>query len=88
MTNKKAAMFALDARIALIIFGALSIITGATLYSTIKRTKLIAIITEKNEIEKALESYLINVGADLPNGTSSVLKDITELKESSKKGWQ
>lgn len=33
--TKKAAMFGLDARIALVIFGALSVISGAALYSAI-----------------------------------------------------
>ena len=36
---KKGAMFGLDARIALAIFGALSVISGAALYSAIKESK-------------------------------------------------
>lgn len=36
---RKAAMFGLDARIALAIFGALSVISGAVLYSAIKQAK-------------------------------------------------
>tara|TARA_Y100001960_G_scaffold319101_1_gene389950 strand:- start:3597 stop:3728 length:132 start_codon:yes stop_codon:yes gene_type:complete len=37
--TKKAAMFGLDARIALAIFGALSVISGAVLYSAIQDAK-------------------------------------------------
>lgn len=40
--NKKSAMFGLDARIALAIFGALSVITGAALYSAINKANVIA----------------------------------------------
>ncbi len=36
----KGAMFGLDARIALAIFGALSVISGAALYSAIKQAKV------------------------------------------------
>lgn len=36
---KKGAMFGLDARIALAIFGALSVISGAALYSAYKTQK-------------------------------------------------
>ena len=39
LKNKKAAMFGLDARIALAIFGALSVISGAALYSAIQQLR-------------------------------------------------
>ncbi len=42
---KKAAMFGLDARIALVIFGALSVISGAALYSAIQQAKTTAFAT-------------------------------------------
>lgn len=61
----KAAMFGLDARIALAIFGALSVISGAALYSAIKNARLTAIRTEINEVEKALEAYILDTGVDL-----------------------
>ncbi len=59
---KKAAMFGLDARIALAIFGALSVISGAALYSAIKQAKVIAIVTEMTEIGKAFEAYYLDTG--------------------------
>lgn len=68
----KAAMFGLDARIALAIFGALSVISGAALYSIIQKIESSAIITELNEIEKAVEQYYLDTGTMIPvftNGT-------------------
>jgi type II secretory pathway pseudopilin PulG len=62
---KKGAMFGLDARIALAIFGALSVISGAALYSAIKEAKITAIITEYNEAAKAYESYILDTGEDI-----------------------
>jgi hypothetical protein len=67
--NKKGAMFGLDARIALAIFGALSVISGAALYSAISQAKVVAFVTELNELGKALESYNIDTGVDLPLAT-------------------
>tara|TARA_Y100001960_G_scaffold179534_1_gene188308 strand:- start:1906 stop:2532 length:627 start_codon:yes stop_codon:yes gene_type:complete len=65
MNNKKGAMFGLDARIALAIFGALSVISGAALYSAIKSAK-----TEKFrqffvETEKASEHFYLENGSPL-----------------------
>lgn len=67
---KKAAMFGLDARIALAIFGALSVISGAALYSAIQDAKATALLSEMNEIGKAWESYLLDAGQDLPKGAT------------------
>ena len=53
MINKKGAIFGLDARIALTIFGALSVISGAALYSAIQESKVVALYTEFQEIGKA-----------------------------------
>jgi type II secretory pathway pseudopilin PulG len=63
---KKAAMFGLDARIALAIFGALSVISGAALYSAIQESKLVSYIANMNELEKALTQYILDNGEDLP----------------------
>jgi hypothetical protein len=67
---KKAAMFGLDARIALAIFGALSVISGAALYSAIQNAKVTAVVTEIKEFEKSIEAlyidlgYLVNMSSD------------------------
>tara|TARA_Y100001960_G_scaffold324806_1_gene405964 strand:- start:2210 stop:2815 length:606 start_codon:yes stop_codon:yes gene_type:complete len=70
--NKKAAMFGLDARIALAIFGALSVISGAALYSAIQQAKATSLLVEMREVGKAWEQYYLDTGENLPkNNTSS-----------------
>ncbi len=88
MLNKKAAMFGLDARIALAIFGALSVISGAALYSAIQQSKLVSLITEAQEIFKANEAYLLDTGVYItsPFNTSN-LKTSDLLKDSGITGW-
>tara|TARA_Y100001960_G_scaffold331811_1_gene430062 strand:+ start:3948 stop:4520 length:573 start_codon:yes stop_codon:yes gene_type:complete len=66
MTLKKAAMFGLDARIALAIFGALSVISGAALYSAIQQAKVISSVAELNEFAKAVESFRLDTGQEIP----------------------
>jgi type II secretory pathway pseudopilin PulG len=62
MNSNKGAMFGLDARIALAIFGALSVISGAALYSAIQNAKVTSILTELQEIAKAIEAHMLDVG--------------------------
>jgi type II secretory pathway pseudopilin PulG len=59
---KKGAMFGLDARIALAIFGALSVISGAALYSAIQDAKMTSMYTSLKEIEKAIEHFYLETG--------------------------
>ncbi|HAG53417.1 MAG TPA: hypothetical protein DCL21_06495 [Alphaproteobacteria bacterium] len=66
MLLKKGAMFGLDARIALAIFGALSVISGAALYSAIQHSRVVAIVTTMNEFGKAYEQYVLDTGQGLP----------------------
>ena len=74
MVIKKGAMFGLDARIALAIFGALSVISGAALYSAIQSANATALVTQMEEVEKALSSYYLDTGV-LPglSGTQDLL---------------
>ena len=65
MLNKKGAMFGLDARIALAIFGALSVISGAALYSAIQESRITSLLTEYNEVGKAWESFYLDTGVQL-----------------------
>ena len=89
--NKKAAMFGLDARIALAIFGALSVISGAALYSAIQQAKVTALVTDFKEIEKAIEQYVLDTGSDIPLTTSAAhdhfARDVDELFTSAVSGW-
>lgn len=59
---KKAAMFGLDARIALVIFGTLSVISGAALYSAIQQSKVTSILVEMQEVSKAVEAFMLDTG--------------------------
>jgi len=86
--TKKAAMFGLDARIALTIFGTLSIITGAALYSAIKNSKTISNINQMEEIGKAIISYYIDTGEYIPYDEVSGLTDLSSLITSNKPGWK
>ncbi|MCP4355234.1 MAG: hypothetical protein GY793_06305 [Proteobacteria bacterium] len=54
--SNKGAMFGLDARVALAIFGALSVITGAALYSAISAAKGARYSHFFNELVKATEA--------------------------------
>ena len=74
---KKAAMFGLDARIALAIFGALSVISGAALYSAIQQAKITAIITEANELGKAITQYYLDTGSLPPHSSSNSSRDLS-----------
>jgi len=93
MFIKKGAMFGLDARIALAIFGALSVISGAALYSAIQEAKVTSLITEINEVGKAYNAYRLDVGSNVgtlggvsdPNDEMVRFKD---LIDSSAIGWK
>ena len=79
---KKGAMFGLDARIALAIFGALSVISGAALYSAIQESKVVNIVVELEEIAKAMEAYYLDTGVELEP------YKISNLVKSTASGWK
>jgi type II secretory pathway pseudopilin PulG len=85
---KKGAMFGLDARIALAIFGALSVISGAALYSAIQESKLTALITELQEVGKAYDAYYLDTGEELAVISDYVYLDIKKLINDTTSGWQ
>lgn len=70
---KKGAMFGLDARIALAIFGALSVISGAALYSAIQNAKAERFNQYFVEMIKASEAYYLD------NGKLLVQSDIDDV---------
>jgi type II secretory pathway pseudopilin PulG len=80
---KKGAMFGLDARIALAIFGALSVISGAALYSAIQDSKITSLYTQMTEVSKAVESFYLDTGRFPTTFTSgsSYRLDLSELVE-------
>lgn len=86
--SQKGAMFGLDARIALAIFGALSVITGAALYSAIQDSKVVSIITEMDNIDKAVTAYYLDTGVyPTESAADAALLDTGELTSSSVTGW-
>lgn len=78
--TQRGAMFGLDARIALAIFGGLSIITGAALFSAISQTTTTALVTELDNIGKGYTNYVLDTGVD----TTA----IADLKSDTVAGWQ
>ena len=75
---KKGAMFGLDARIALAIFGALSVISGAALYSAIQQSKVVAAVADLNEVHKAFEQYWLDTGQKIGR-VGALSFDVQEL---------
>jgi len=67
---KTAAMFGLDARIALAIFAGLSVITGATLYKTIQEVQVTALLAEMQEVGKAWEQFYLDTGVEIPRNNA------------------
>jgi len=73
----KGAMFGLDARIALAIFGALSVISGAALYNAIQEAKVVAILTEADNVAKAVEQYYLDTGVLPPFSASNSAQNLS-----------
>jgi type II secretory pathway pseudopilin PulG len=88
---KKGAMFGLDARIALAIFGALSVISGAALYSAIQEANVVQKVSQIKEVEKAIEQYILDTGSMLPFSTTYGAADLSAYalveKPSGVIGW-
>ena len=87
--SNRAAMFGLDARIALAIFGALSVISGAALYSAIQDSRVTSYVVELEELSKAVTAYQLDTGELPPFGTVaySAYMDLQGLLSSSVAGW-
>jgi type II secretory pathway pseudopilin PulG len=85
--KQQGAMFGLDARIALAIFGALSVISGAALYSAIQSAKVERVNQGFSEIYKATEAYYLDNFKNLPQNPDSgsfygiYLSDLIENRE-------
>jgi type II secretory pathway pseudopilin PulG len=88
MINKKGAMFGLDARIALAIFGALSVISGAALYSAIQTSNATAILVEMQEIAKAYEQYYLDTGSILIEESNVEMQSKGLVEDNGVVGWK
>lgn len=83
------AMFGLDARISLTIFGALSIISGAALYSAIGKSQATALVAELNEIGKAWEQFYLDTGSSFIDAGSNIyiFKASELITDTGLNGW-
>jgi Tfp pilus assembly protein PilE len=84
---KKGAMFGLDARIALAIFGALSVISGAALYSAIQQAKTESYRQTLEELVKASEQYYLDTGSYLSSLNVAPMQNLVYNRESLK-NWK
>ncbi|PPR08532.1 MAG: hypothetical protein CFH44_00964 [Proteobacteria bacterium] len=92
LTNK-GAMFGLDARIALAIFGALSVISGAALYSAIQESKAISLLNQLEEFGKAWEQFYLDTGSEISLDANTTCGlpchyKVAELVESTGSDWK
>tara|TARA_Y100001960_G_C14682789_1_gene832135 strand:- start:4 stop:609 length:606 start_codon:yes stop_codon:yes gene_type:complete len=90
LLNKKAAMFGIDARIALIIFSILAIVSSATIYSAIEKAEISRIIQQVEEVKKAEARYYHDTGTIPPQDSIFNLRKIRYLLENSNNvpGWK
>jgi len=88
--TNRGAMFGLDARIALAIFGALSVISGASLYSAIKQARSTQINQELQEIIKASEAYYLDNGSPIDNYSvhETYTSDLLDNSRKNAKTWK
>ena len=87
LQTTKGAMFGLDARIALAIFGALSVISGAALYSAIQDARATSTLATLNELSKSSEQYLLDTGAKVPLVAGENINFLSLKSDNSVAGW-
>ncbi len=80
LRSQKGAMFGLDARIALAIFGGLSVIAGAAIIGVISQTNVNALATECDNLAKGYISMVLDTGVD-----STTFADL--YADNSNSGW-
>ncbi len=62
MNNQRGAMFGLDARIALAIFGVLSVVAGVSSINVLSSAGVTALATELNNLKKAYQEFNLSTG--------------------------
>lgn len=62
LRNQTGAIFGLDARIALAIFGVLSIVAGVSSLSVLSTASVTALVTELNNMKKAYQEFHLSTG--------------------------
>lgn len=86
--KQKAAMFGLDARIALMIFISLSIVAGASLHAVFLKIKYVTATTKIKEAAKAVESYMLDVNENIPIYLMGRYADTKRLINYNHKNWK
>jgi type II secretory pathway pseudopilin PulG len=98
-THQRGAMFGLDARVALMIFGILAVIAGYVGFGRIESAKQVALVAELQAFEMAIANYQADLGTfmlftldkpiDDTNSAEDIaaLWDITKVKENFRKRW-
>ena len=89
MTNQRGALFGLDARIALAIFGVLSVVAGVAIVTSIDGTRAQVMATELADTTQALESFhhdlktdiFLSLSSPTENGAFQALYDNSVIME-------
>lgn len=68
--NQRGAMFGLDARVALAIFGGLSAIAGTAVFSAVRDTRVTGVLTEFDNISKGYINHVFDTGVDITQDAS------------------
>jgi hypothetical protein len=63
--SQRGAMFGLDARVALAIFGGLSAIAGTAVFSAVRDTRVTGVLTEFDNISKGYINHVFDTGVDI-----------------------
>lgn len=71
--SQRGAMFGLDARVALAIFGGLSVIAGAAVFSSVRETNVTSLLAEFDNISKGYINFTFDTGVDVPMGAGATL---------------
>jgi len=85
LCNQRGAMFGLDARLAMVIFGVMATVAGFVAYGRIGMAKNAALIREIEAYDTALRNYQADMGTfylftlDKPADDTSSLDDLTAL---------
>jgi len=82
LSSQRGAMFGLDARIALAIFGGLAIIVGMSIASIVQEIKVTQIITQADNTSKAITQYILDTGL---RPTAATMTDLNA--DSGATGW-
>lgn len=85
LSSQRGAMFGLDARIALAIFGGLSVVAGTAVFGALRETGVTALVSEMSNLSKGYTEFVLNTGIHPRDGTFADL--ITDPGAGVAPGW-